>query len=403
MRERLTAAFIVLALVVLAGAAFIVRVATDDERAAREDDEVQQLAVAVAAGLAALPDGPAGRPTVDREALAPFAHEDVRLTYQAAGATAVVVGGDALEEDEDVATASTPVRGGGRLSVTRATDDAAVGPLGDDYVKIAGTCALLALAAGAAGYAMARSISDPFRRLAAAAAALGRGRFDLELPRGGVPEARAIASALEQSAGQLRDRLERERAFGQHTSHVLRTPLTRLRLRLEGLLTDPELSPDAQEAARACLRAVADLDEVTGELVEIGGRGVLVAGAAVPLRELATQIAQRWARRLDARGRTMSASVDGDLDLPFTPGPVEQVLDLLLDGVLEGETGSARLVFEGADGRLRVDLLCGRPDGSRGAPASPVEDRVATVVDALGGTLERPVDADLLRLRLPRR
>jgi signal transduction histidine kinase len=402
MRERLTAAFVVLALVVLASAAFIVRVATDDERAVREHDEVMQLAVAVSAGLSGLSDD-AGAPAVDREALEPFAHGDVRLTYQAPGAPTVVVGGDALEEGEDVANASAPVQGGGRLSVTRATDNAAVGPLGDDYVKIAGTCALLALAAGATGYAMARRISDPFRRLAAAAAALGRGRFDLELPRGGVPEARAIASALEQSAGQLRERLERERAFGQHTSHVLRTPLTRLRLRLEGLLTDPELSPDAQEAARACLEAVADLDEVTGELVEIGGRGVLVAGAAVPLRELATQIAHRWARRLDARGRAMSAAVDGDLELAFTPGPVEQVLDLLLDGVLADETGSVRLVFEGVDGRLRVDLLCGRPDGSRGAPASPVEDRVATVVDALGGTVERPVDADLLRLRLPRR
>ncbi|HRD61866.1 MAG TPA: hypothetical protein PL137_13235, partial [Nocardioides sp.] len=82
---------------------------------------------------------------------------------------------------------------------------------------------------------------QPFRQLAVAAGQLGRGRFDLDLPRTRIPEARAIRDALLTSAGQLQERLTSEQAFAEHASHVLRTPLTGLRLELEDLAGRPDV------------------------------------------------------------------------------------------------------------------------------------------------------------------
>ena len=218
---------------------------------------------------------------------------------------------------------------------------------------------MIGVLAGIAGFAVAQVLSAPFRQLATAAGALGRGRFDVEMPRTRVPEALAIGRALDSSATLLRDRLERERELALHTSHVLRTPLQSLRLQLEDLLGDPDLSEEARDAALGSLKAVGRLTQVAGELVELTRGGDLVAGAAIPLRDLATQVSQRWADQLaDADpGRLLTAAVEGDIELPFTPGPVEQALDLVLADVRDREHGGVRLLFEGAASWLRVDVM----------------------------------------------
>ncbi|MEO9323137.1 histidine kinase dimerization/phospho-acceptor domain-containing protein [Nocardioides sp. C4-1] len=400
MRERLTASFVAITLLLLLGAGLVRAYAGAGDARTEESRDAAATAAALAIIVA---DRVADGEPVGAEVLAPYAGPRVQLTYATPGADPVVaVGPDFAGGDADDEVVATVTVGDGTLTVSR-RDAAEDGPFGARWPELLALFALLACLAGLLGYVVARSLSAPFRQLAVAAAALGRGRFDLDLPRGGVPEARAIASALEQSASQLRDRLERERQFGQHTSHVLRTPLTSLRLRLEVLIDDPGLSPDAREAATACLKAVGQLNDVAGELVELGGRGVLVAGAAVPLRDLATQVAQRWADALDDDGRRLTAAVEGDIELLFTPGPVEQVLDLIFDDIIVRERGAVRLVFEGAASRLRVDLLCAGRDGVLGAPRQVPHARVRTMLDAVGGSLERPADADVLRLHLPRR
>ncbi|MCW2812593.1 MAG: histidine kinase, region domain protein [Nocardioides sp.] len=400
MRERLTVSFIAITLLMLIGAGLIRSWVTDSDVRNAEREDAQATASAVAVVVA---DELAEGGAVDEALLTPFATPRVKLTYAVDGAPDVVVGDRDASDAHDEVTASVVVRGGGTLTVGRHHDESLEGIWGNDTSDLLALFGLLAVVSGLVGYLVARSLSGPFRQLAVAAAALGRGRFDLDLPRGGVPEARAIASALEQSAGQLRERLERERAFVQHASHVLRTPLTSLRFRLEELVDDPGLSLEARDAAEGCLKAVGQLNDVAGELVELGGRGVLVAGAAIPLRDLATQVAQRWADALDETDRELTAAVEGDIELVVTPGPVEQVLDLILEDLVAHETGSVRLVFEGAASRLRVDILCRRGDDTMGAPLHPVQDRVHTVLDSLGGRLEHPADGDVLRLHLPRR
>ncbi len=400
MRERLTVSFIAITLLLLAGAGLI-RSYTSDGRV-RSHETADLAAVATSLGAVISTELAQGG-TLDEDLLRPFLQPRMRLELtRADGATEVLTGDDYESTDPDQEISTVVVSGDDVVRVSSHHDQRLEGGWGDtgDTLAVFG---LLALVAGLIGYVVARTLSAPFRQLAVAAEALGRGRFDLELPRGGVPEARAIALALDRSADQMRDRMEREREFGMHASHVLRTPLTSLRFRLEELVGDPALSDDAREAALGSLKAVGQLTKVADELVELSGRGVLVAGAAIPLRDLATQVAQRWADVLDVDDRDLTAAVEGDIELAFTPGPVEQVLDLLLEDLVGQETGSVRLVFEGAASRLRIDVSCAGSDDVRHAPAHPVQHRVYTVLAALGGRIEHPADLDVLRIHLPRR
>jgi signal transduction histidine kinase len=264
---------------------------------------------------------------------------------------------------------------------------------------------VIAVLAGLIGYAISRRLSAPFRQLAVAAAALGRGRFDLELPRTRIPEARAIAQALGISAGQLEDRLRRERDFAEQASHLLRTPLTGLRLELEELTLRDDLPQDARDAAARGLHSVDEMNAVAGELVQLSRSATLVRGAELPLRDLATQLAQRWADRLAARDRTLSASAEGDLTLTYTPGPIEHVLDLVLAEVVRRGSGAVRIAFEGQEGgHLRVRVSADGPAlPARGQEPEPRLHQARAAVEALGGRIRGEDPAEGLEVLLPRR
>jgi signal transduction histidine kinase len=102
---------------------------------------------------------------------------------------------------------------------------------------------------------VARRVAAPVRRLAAAAERLG---LDLDAPplaEAGSRELRAAAAAFNRMQARLRRLVEDRTRMLAAISHDLRTPLTRLRLRVE-LIED--------EAARA--KAERDLDEMQAML-----------------------------------------------------------------------------------------------------------------------------------------
>jgi signal transduction histidine kinase len=101
------------------------------------------------------------------------------------------------------------------------------------WLAIAGVAVVVA--AGAAAFAgwSARRLAQPFESLATSARALGDGDFSTRAPRSGLPEADAIAEALDGTAERLGRAVERASAFTADASHQLRTPLTALRLQLD--------------------------------------------------------------------------------------------------------------------------------------------------------------------------
>jgi signal transduction histidine kinase len=267
----------------------------------------------------------------------------------------------------------------------------------DDLWSLLMLGALVALLAGLAGWWLAIRLSEPFTRLAGAAAALGRGRFDLTLPHSSVPEAQAIARALKVSAAQLEARLAREREFAEHASHVLRTPLTGLRLELEDLTLRDDVPADVQEAARRCIERVDAVNASAGELVALTRSAALVEGAETTVADLARQVAQEWSDQLGGR-RQVTAVVEGDLSLRLTPGPMEQLLDLVLADVRRG-SGPARLVFIGEAGHVRVRLAPGTMPGEGRRDGV---DAAAVLAGSQGGRVTGS-DGGEVEVLLPRR
>jgi signal transduction histidine kinase len=403
MRERLTLAFVVLTILLLLGAGIIRSYVLRD---LIREQESQHLSQEVTLISSILEDRSETGATIDEATLQMLVGPDTRLEYDPESGPPVVVYGEdyAGAEDPDSDMSSAVVLDDATVTLSQ-SDQVVRDIVGRDMGSIAALFLLIAVVAGIVGFIIASALSSPFQRLAVAAGALGRGRFDLELPKTRIPEARAISNALRASAHQLEDRVHRERDFAEHASHVLRTPLTGLRLELEDLTLRDDVPDDVKETAARSLASVEQVGTVAAELVDLTRRGSLVEGSELSLVDLATQLAQRWADRLGARNRTLTAAAEGDLSLSYTPGPVEHVTDLLLADVVRRGTGSVRIVFFGEEGgHLRIKVECeGRTEASPGDDAVDRVSQVRAVVEALGGRVTGEHAADGIELLLPRR
>lgn len=403
MRRRLTLSFVILSVLLLMAAgvvrAFMVRDMVREQAAVTVHQEMVLIAEIVT-------DRQTVGGSLDRAFLEGLVGPSSRLEYDGDGAKPIVVLGADYEGSEDPADelSATADVFGGSVTVSQSPDvvsEIIMRDLGSVLVLYF----LLAVVAGVIGFLISRALAEPFRKLALAAASLGRGRFDLDLPKTRIPEALALAHALETSAGQLQSRLRREREFAEHASHVLRTPLTGLRLELEDITLRDDVPESAREAAARGMVSIDEMNAIAGELVELSRSGSLVEGAEVPLSELATQLAQRWTDRLDQKGRSLTASAEGDLALAYTPGPIEHVLDLVLAEVLRHGTGAVRIVFQGKEGgHLRIRVLS---DADalylKGEEPAPRLDQVRRVVEALGGRIAFDEPAVGLDILLPHR
>ena len=403
MRERLTAAFIFLAVIVLLGAgtvrAFTLRDLLREQEAGHINHDV------VLIGQLVTERTQAGGP-ITEEYLQSVVSPDTRLTYVDPRGKKIAVKGKGYEGSDADDLKATYEGDIGRLVVSQRAK-----VVGDiflrDVASLVTLFLLIALLAGATGWLIARSLSRPFQKLAVAAGALGRGRFDLELPSTRIPEARAIAESLQTSALQLRARMARERAFAEHASHELRTPLTALRLELEDLTLRDDVPEDAKAAAARCMISVDEVNTSAGELVALARRGSLVEGAEVTLHELATQVAQRWADRLAEQRRLLSASAEGDLEMAFTPGPVEHILDLVLSDIVLSGKGPVKITFFAQDDYLKVRMPAGVIHAGRGRrrdvePGAGLAE-AREVAESQGGRVSGDGMTEDLEILLPRR
>jgi len=402
MRARLTVSFVLLTLVLVLGLLLLRFYAVGGLLRAHEADELQREATTTALILeqrARLGD------PVDEAYFSRFVSPDVLAEYVGSDGTHLTLEGenysDGDEEDDIQATATV---GEGTVTLRESSDVISQLILSDPKSVLI-LLALVGLLAAFGGYLIARWFSAPFRELAEAADHLSRGRFDLDLPRSSIPEARTIATALKASAGQLQDRLTSEQAFAEHASHVLRTPLTGLRLELEDLATRDDLPADVREAAQRSVGRIESMDAVSGELVQMARRGTLVVGAEVPLRDLATQCAQKWADALAEQDRSLSAAVEGHLEMTYTPGPVEHVLDLLLRDFLKRGDGPVRMVFEAdPEGHLKIKLVAAAESTlDPGLAPEVYVTQARAVAAALGGRITGDHPHSGFDILLPRR
>jgi signal transduction histidine kinase len=258
---------------------------------------------------------------------------------------------DSIDLGHDIMATAVPIRDEERLlgavRITRSVQQ-----VNDNIRNITiglGSIGLAALAAGLLlAFWLAGSLSRPLTRLAAAAKRLGHG--DLSARAGDVSGAREIEE-LGQSFDEMADRLERsvqaQREFVANASHQLRTPLTAMKLRLEGAIAE---APD--EAIRKRLEA-ADLE--VDRLSGIVDRLLVMAreieegtSANVDLGEAVDRAVVRWNERAEERDSTVVAEGDGG-SARVDPTDLDQILDNLLDNATSYAPGEVTIESGGSD------------------------------------------------------
>jgi two-component system, OmpR family, sensor kinase len=174
------------------------------------------------------------------------------------------------------------------------------------FAMLFGLCAALG-ALWLLSHRVSRHLGRPLARLAEAATAIGRGRFDVDLgvKRGAPVEIHRLAEALAEMNTKIQAQLSDQRELLAAVSHELRTPLSRLRL-LSELVREP-----ANESARA--KHLAELEQEIEEIDELVGG--LLAGSrldfgAMQLREHDLVAAARHA--LERAGSTAELRIVGE-------------------------------------------------------------------------------------------
>src|SRR5207249_3000998 len=167
------------------------------------------------------------------------------------------------------------------------------------------------LLAALAAFLLARRISRPVGRVAAAARSLTRGTHPEPVPVEGATEIATLAVAFNDLAAQLRQAQEAERNFLLSVSHELKTPLTAIRGYAEavedGALDPRDAAATVASEARRLERLVHDLLD----LARINRTDFSVRNTEIDLAEVAEDAVRRYHQQAETFGVELHADAYG--------------------------------------------------------------------------------------------
>lgn len=211
---------------------------------------------------------------------------------------------------------------------------------------------VLTLILGAVLYFMTRTFTRPLGKLALAADAVGRGARVEPLPEEGGRELQAATRAFNAMQERLRRYLDSRTRVLAAMSHDLRTPLTRLRLRVESI---------EDEAIRT--RCEADLDEMSNMIRGALGvfRGLNDDEAAAPIDVNA--LLESLQTEFSEMGGTVTLSGRANSSYEGKPLALKRCLANLIGNAIQYGSEAQVVVEDGAALTIRIrDRGPGIPD-----------------------------------------
>jgi signal transduction histidine kinase len=321
---------------------------------------------------------------VTPELLTSLLHEGEQLDYAPVDGGAVSAGDAGPPSTADL-SATRVLPDGSQVTLTRS------GALVSDKVSQALLPLVLiglglVLLSGLAAWWLSRRLASPFQDLAVSAQELGTGRFDLDLPHSSVPEAELIGTALRDSARRLEVLVRNEREFTVQASHLLRTPITALRLDLEDVALWPQTPPDV---AAQLTEAIGELDRLSASITG------LLASSQGHLRDRAEHFdlsaaVQDSVEHAEAGpdGPRLRYTPSGALPVRLPQHTVRQVVDALLEHLLTAGPGLVSVETLDRGTYLLVRMVRQDPRDVTGAATGQDELGAARgLVATLGGTL----------------
>ncbi len=173
---------------------------------------------------------------------------------------------------------------------------------------------------------LARTVVQPTRRLASAAVQLGSGDLQVRVDPSGPRELVELSAAFNALGTRISGMLQHERELSAELSHRLRTPLTRIRLRIEQL--------DDEAVAAELTEDVNELARVVTALIEDTRGSTVSTSASCDLAEVVADRVEFWAVLAEDQGRPwVVATADGPLLVAVARAELDAALDVLLENV----------------------------------------------------------------------
>jgi two-component system sensor histidine kinase BaeS len=219
---------------------------------------------------------------------------------------------------------------------------------------------LIAAAAGGllaalAAFLLARRISRPVDRIAAAARTLARGAHPEPVPVEGATEIATLAGAFNELATQLQQAQEAERNFLLSVSHELKTPLTAIRGYAEAV---EDGAVDPREAAATVASEARRLERLVKDLLDLARMNrtdFSVHNTEIDLAEVVEDAVRRYGSQARSFGVALWAMTESPAPAIADADRVLQVVSNLVENALRltPAGGEVRVVAE--PGVLRVE------------------------------------------------
>jgi signal transduction histidine kinase len=385
-RGRLTAAYALAMLVVLAAAGVFVYLRVQAELSESITASLRSRSGAVAARVKASGPGRAlGEDSSEpEESFAQILSPSGRVLASTGGAKQSVLGPRTLRRAASTPTVFETVVGGIEGTARVLARPASLGPdspivavgesLEDRDETLAGLLAalvgggLIAVAAASlVGYGLAAAGLAPVEamRLRAREVSLAQDEA-LPLPAAD-DEIRRLGVTLNEMLARLRAAYEREHRFVSDASHELRTPLAVLKAEIEAALRGGPHRAEVHESLTAALEECDHLTHLAEDLLVLaraGEGGLSVHAEEMSAAQFLAEVKERFAYRAEEQSRQIRVDAEEELRFSADSLRTRQALANLVDNALrhgEGEiTLSARRSEEGDGVELAVECAKNR-------------------------------------------